>query len=175
MTMSKKDVLKGRSIVAHTPAVGDNQEPEIISTLSDIQNYYQKRLSSNLTGREILRTLGIENPLNIERFKFGFADGSLIDVLSENQKNELKTIEILQNDNTETFAGMITIPLFDESGLIKNLVGLDNNGNCIYLQNPVGLFNLKASKVYDEIIFTDKILSAINCISSAVRLEPDGK
>ena len=166
MTMSKKDVLKGRSIVAHTPAVGDNQEPEIISTLSDIQNYYQKRLSSNLTGREILKSFGIENPLNIERFKFGFSDGTLINVLSENQKNELKTIEILQNDNTETFAGMVTIPLLNESGLIKNLVGLDNNGNCKYLITPAQQFNIKASKVYDEIIFTDKIISALSLIEA---------
>lgn len=138
--------------------------------LSTVAEYYQKQLYSNSEAKGYLKKRGLASGELLERFGLGYADGSLLSKISNGQQGTLKDLGILRESGKEHFYGCITVPLHDSLVRITGFYGrkINDNGKLkhLYLKGPHrGIFNCKASKVYDEIILTESILDALSLIS----------
>jgi DNA primase catalytic core len=137
--------------------------------LNKITEYYHKKLYENQKATEYLTKRGLKNPEIIKRFKIGFADGSLLNIIGENQKQDLIKAGIVHEKGFEVFRNCLIFPIFDDN---DNTVGLyarniDDKAKVkhLYLKGKhKGIFNRKASKVYDEIILTESIIDALSLI-----------
>jgi DNA primase len=144
---------------------------ESLFTLNHVIDQYHKKLYENIKAVEYLNKRGIKSPEIIDRFKIGFADGSLVHIIGESQKIELKKFGILRENGTEHFARCIVFPVFDDTcgGQCTGIYGrsIDDNAKVkhLYLKGKhQGVFNRKASKVYDEIILTESIIDCLSLI-----------
>jgi len=135
-------------------------------TLTDITGYYHKKLYENKAALSYLEERGIKDSKLYTRFKLGFADGSLFNVCSNGQKDALKALGIIRDKGAEHFAGCITFPILDEQEQAVSMYGRSTEGSThLYLSGQhKGVFNLKASRVYDDIIITESIIDALSLI-----------
>ncbi len=135
-----------------------------------IREYYHGRLYRNTEALEYLEKRGLKHGELFERFEVGFADGSLLGRVSKAQKEQLKELGILRENGHEHMRGCITVPLYDTKGHTVGLYGRSIKENRrtphLYLRGGRrGIFNRKASKVYDEIIPTESIIDAMSLVA----------
>jgi DNA primase len=119
-----KEPVKGEEINEQkdTEEAGEDKEtvekekrlPEI--TLTTIAEYYHKKLYDNPKAVEFLKKRGFLNPANYSRFQIGFCDGSLLDIVSEGQKEELKRLGIVNERGREHFWNCLVFPILDDEG-----------------------------------------------------------
>ena len=136
--------------------------PENDFTLNDITEYYHKKLFEFTEAVGYLKKRGITNTEIYTGFKIGFSDGSLLSKLSDKQKETFKKIGIIRENNSEHLYNCIVFPITDSNGNTVGMYGRNTGDNVkvkhLYLKGKhKGIFNLKASKVYDEIILTECI------------------
>lgn len=154
--------------------------PKAIS-LSAIADYYHKRLFENERAVEYLRKRGLKNHELYSRFNIGFADGSILEKTSEGQKKELTELGVLRTNSSakdgngsgahyvEHFQNCVTFPITDDAGDVVGMYGrsVDESDSFKhrYLKGKHrGVFNRKASKVYDEIILTESIIDCLSLV-----------
>ena len=157
-----------REIPPASPTLNLKPLPEI--TLHTVAQYYHKRLFASREAKKYLEKRGFSLSELLVRFGVGFADGSILSRISNGQKGKLKSLGVLRDNGKEHFHDCITLPLHDSLGSITGFYGRKINDNTrlkhLYLKGPHrGIFNRKASKVYDEIILTESILDALSLIS----------
>ena len=139
-------------------------------TLDIVSEHYRKTLLKHPAANSYLKSRGFTDYSLYERLGIGFADGSLLAMVSEKQKEELKASGILNKKGSEHFAGCITVPLFNEAGRVVSFYGrvIDNKRKVKHLYSPgmhKGLVNRKAAGVYrEEIILTESVLDALSLI-----------
>jgi len=137
--------------------------------LNIITDYYYKKLIENKPALNYLKTRGIKTHSLIKRFKIGFCDGTILNKISDTDKKKLFSLGIFNKNNNEHFLNCITFPLLGDN---KNTVGIygrsiiaESKFPHLYLKgNHKGIFNFKASKVYDSIILTESIIDALSLI-----------
>ncbi|MEW6558211.1 MAG: hypothetical protein AB1349_12830 [Elusimicrobiota bacterium] len=141
--------------------------------LGNIVRFYQDKFRKNKKGKEYLNSLGIYDEQLFERFKIGFADGSLLKAIPTKGevKDTLKETGILMEDK-EYFLDCVVFPVIDSDDNIVDIIGkriIDPDvasqngagGMEIFLNNsPVGILNWSAFKS-KEIIFADGIISSL--------------
>ncbi len=137
--------------------------------LNTVKNYYHKRLFDHPEALEYLKKRGLTNTEHYERFQIGFADGGLNLVIGENQKQALTDAGILNEKGREHFLNCLIFPIFNDNNQTIGFYGRDINDSSgfkhRYLKGPhSGVFNRKASKVYDEIILTECIIDCLSLI-----------
>jgi DNA primase catalytic core len=141
-------------------------------TLSDVADYYHKRLFDSKDAIQYLIKRGIMNTGLYERFRIGFADGTLLSKLSDKQKESLKASGILNKNNGEHFHNCIVFPILDDADQVVGLYGrriTDDEPCHLYLPGPHrGVWNRKASKVYDEIVLVESIMDALSLVQIGV-------
>src|SRR4030042_3698138 len=186
MHMARKDVLKGRSIVNKNIFNQVNKSDDIIDRITREHEYfeqqkeeqpldpnaiiefYHKKLYENPEALKCLEKIGLKKQANYERFKIGYADGSILNSLSKKQIELLKKLNLIGEDNAEYFINCIIFPIFNENGKASCVYGIDILTNeflkPIYMDKEIPVFNEKASKVYDEVILTENILEALSLI-----------
>ena len=104
----------------------------------------------------------------INHYKIGYCSGSLKEILSAEQIEQLKFFGILNEKGDEVFKGYITIPLTNELTDVVGFYGraIDNRSTIPhkYLKGDhKGLLNAKAVKIYsDELILTESVLDGIS-------------
>ena len=140
-----------------------------IKDLNTVKNYYHKRLFDHPEALEYLKTRGLKNTGLYERFQIGFADGCLNLVIGESQRKELTEAGIFTEKGQEHFKNCLVFPIFDENGNTVSFYGRDisedSNFKHRYLKGKHrGVFNRKASKVYNEIILTECIIDCMSLI-----------
>ncbi|MCG8573164.1 MAG: CHC2 zinc finger domain-containing protein, partial [Spirochaetes bacterium] len=155
-------------------------------SLKDIVEHYQKCLNDKPLG--YLKSRGFSDLQLINRFKIGFSDGSLIEKLSDSQQETLAKTGLLKKSKVdgaghsaslhcspmqpvyfEAFRDHIVFPIIDENGQVVELYGRSIAGKSKYPHlyqtgGHKGIFNYKATKVYDEIILTESIIDALSLI-----------
>jgi len=152
---------------ASSPAT-KNAYPEL--TLTAVTDHYHRRFCETPEARAYLEKRGIRDPKLCRRFKVGFADGSLLALLSNGQKGRLQELGILNAKGREHFHHCLTVPILDEGersvGLYGRSTGEKAGIKHLYLPGRhQGVFNRKASKAFPEIILTEGILDALSLIS----------
>jgi DNA primase len=150
------------------------ESPEVISNVSPdmVCDFYHKKLFESRAAMTYLtETRKIDSAL-IQRFKIGYADGSLLKIISDKQKEGLKTLGIITGNSNEHFRGCITFPVTDENSRVAGMYGrriTDSEPKHLYLPGPHrGIFNRKASRVYDEIILVECIIDCLSLISLGI-------
>ena len=138
-------------------------------TLTTITEHYHKRFYDSSEARAYLAGRGIRSPETYTRFRIGFADGSLPAILSNGQKGRLKELGVLRATGREHFYHHITIPIVDDTGRSVGLYGRSindrNKVKHLYLPGKhKGVFNRKASKVFEEVILTESIIDVLSLI-----------
>lgn len=157
--------------------------------LTAVAEYYHKKLFDNPKALEYLKSRGFEDRSIFSRFKIGFADGTLLEKLSEGHKKSLEEQGIITEKESskgvktsrEHFSNCITFPIFDDTsaGLSAGtdkavgMYGRSINPKAkiphLYLKGKhKGIFNRKASKVYAEIILTESIIDALSLIALGI-------
>jgi DNA primase len=139
-------------------------------TLTDITDYYHKKLYENKAALNYLELRGLKDATLYTRFKIGFADGSLLNICSNGQKAALKALGIVREKGSEHLFNCITFPILDEHDQTLSFYGrsIEGSGH-LYLAGPhKGIFNVKAGKVYDEIILTESIIDALSLIQLGI-------
>src|SRR4030042_4026386 len=107
----------------------ENENPVITNfNLESVIDFYHKKLYESKEALDHLEKVGLKNQSNYERFKLGFANGTILEVISKKQKEELTKFDLL-NDNAEYFYNCITIPILDESEKINSIHGFNINTN----------------------------------------------
>jgi len=161
-----------KKIAAAPSAAAKRADPKTVHkqiyTLTDITEYYHKKLYENKAALSYLEGRGLTNKELYVRFKLGYADGSLLTVCTNGQWEALKTLGIIRDKGGEHFHGCVTFPILDEQERAVSLYGR-KTGKAktahLYLPGPhQGVFNRKASRVYDEIIVTESIIDALSLV-----------
>ena len=103
----------------------------------------------------------------MKRFRVGYSDGALGEIIGENDRAELVRRGVLRRDGSEHFSRCIVVPLLDESERVVGFYGRRIEAGAtpshLYLPGPhQGLVNRAAAKVYrDGIVLTEAILDAL--------------
>jgi len=142
-------------------------------TLTAVADHYHKRLFEHETALEYLKTRGFSRLELYTRFQIGYADGSLLAMIGESQKRELQTFGILTEKGYEHFRNCVTFTILDDLNQVVGMYGraIDPDAKVahLYLKGKHrGVFNRKASKVYDEIILTESIIDALSLIELGI-------
>jgi len=140
--------------------------------LKEVMDWYAGKLDSSLDAKAYLEQRALFDSELLTRFGIGFADGSLLEVIGEERKAELVRIGILNEKEGrvwEHFGNCVVIPLLDENGRIVGVYGREINDKSNFKHRYLkgshrGIFNRKASAVYDEIILTESILDALSLV-----------
>lgn len=124
--------------------------------LAQVIDYYHQRLKTDSKAREYLKSRSLLDDEMIDRFKIGFSDRTLGLRLERKNRNSgkairerLQSLGIVRSTGHEHFRGSITIPVFDESGNIREIYGRKitpnlrkGTPNHTYLPGPHGgVFN----------------------------------
>jgi DNA primase catalytic core len=147
---------------------------ERIKDLNTVKNYYHKKLYDYPEALEYLKKRGLTNAEHYERFQVGFSSGSLLSIIGETQNQALTEAGILSDKGKEHFKNCLVFPIFDENGQTISFYGRDiseaSNFKHRYLKGQHrGVFNRKASKVYDEIVLTECIIDALSLIETGLK------
>jgi DNA primase catalytic core len=142
-----------------------------------VTNYYHKKLYDHPEAIEYLQKRGLTNAEHYERFQVGFSDGSLLSIIGETQKQTLTEAGIITEKVEarlfEHFKNCLVFPIFDDNENAVSFYGRDisedSNFKHRYLKGGHrGVFNRKASKVYDEIVLTESIIDALSLIETGL-------
>ena len=139
--------------------------------LKVISGYYHKRAIRASEALEYLEKRGLANAALYERFQIGFADGGLNFMIGESQKQALTEAGIFSEKGVEHFLNCLVFPIMDDNQNVVSFYGRDIDDKSgfkhRYLKGPhKGVFNRKASKVYDEIILAECIIDALSLIET---------
>lgn len=146
--------------------------------LAKVVSYYQHTLTTDPRGLEYLKGRGITDLAAIKDFGCGFANGTLKDILPEDEEVLacLKKIGILNQKGNETFYNSVVFPLQDAAGVVVNLYGRNivnkNNIDHLYFPGPrSGLAPPAYSAVRrsDTVILTESIIDALTLYSQGFK------
>ncbi len=137
--------------------------------LARVHAYYQHTLTEDPAGMDYLKNQrGIHDNQSVTDFSAGYANGTLLNILPEDDEiiKSLKTIGILNNKGKEIFYNCVVFPLYDINGSIVNLYGrnIDDNCNIKHLYLPgkrTGLVNRQAARRSQTLILTESIIDAL--------------
>ena len=156
------------------PVIQIEEDPVSNVTLGTVAEHYHKKLFKSKTGITYLtKTRKIDAKL-INRFKIGYADGSLLKIISNGQKEAFIALGILKTTEKgriwESFSNCLTFPIFDDAGKVIHFYGRKANPAAdhphLYLSGRhISIFNRKASHVYDTIILVESVLDCLSLIT----------
>jgi len=134
--------------------------------LERINNYYQHTLTEDSNGIEYLKQeLGITGTQTLKDFKVGFVNGSLKDILPEDDAvlKSLKKLGILDKKGSEILVNCVTVPLYDAQDNIVNLYGINiKNGDERYLRGEnTGIINRQTVKRSSTLLLTKNVIDTL--------------
>ncbi len=92
--------------------------------LSRAVEHYHRRLLETPAAQDYLRSRGITAPEFAATFRIGYADGTLLEVISPEGREALKRIGVIAESGRELMGGSVIFPLVDAgSGQAVNLYG----------------------------------------------------
>ena len=139
--------------------------------LERVAAFYHQRFLDKPEGQQYLVKLrGIRNLGLFRDYRIGYADGSLLEALPQDEESlaVFRELDVLNDRNREVFTGCVVFPLFDASGALVNLYGRrieDGTTKHIYLSGDVrGLWNHQAARRASRLLIVGSILDALTLI-----------
>ncbi len=148
--------------------------------LSRVVEHYHRRLLETPAAQDYLRSRGITAPEFATTFRVGYADGTLLQVISPEGKQALKRIGVIAESGRELMGGCVVFPLVDAaSGQAVNLYGrYAGKHESLYLPGAQhlylpgarrGVFNPQGARNADEVIVTESVIDAAAVWSVGLR------
>jgi len=143
--------------------------------LDTIAEHYEKALAESSEARSYLEGRGLWAAEVLKRFRVGYSDGKLGEIVGEDDRAELIKRGVLRRDGSEHFERCIVVPLFDEASHIAGFYGRRIEAGAspahLYLPGPhQGLVNRTAAKVYrDSLVLTEAVLDALSLAAIGVQ------
>jgi len=169
--------MSGKTIIANAIKQEEAKQHVVsdISLNTAAERYHKTIYTNNKAITYLTATRMIKAEL-ISRFKIGYADGSLLKIASNGQKEAFTDLHIFKTSEKgkvwEHFAGCITFPITDEAGRVVHFYGrkiAKAKVEHLYLTGThKSIFNRKASCVYDEIILVESIIDCLSLISMGI-------
>jgi len=135
--------------------------------LYNVVRFYQESLKKSQEARGYLSALGLGYEDFFEKFKIGFADGSLPNAIPDEGplREKLQEIGILNETGQETFVNCVLFPVFDTEGQAIQIFGYSlrsQNGQILSLPRPLqGVWNFEVFAKHREIIITRGFIDAL--------------
>ena len=143
--------------------------------LDTITEHYEKGLAESSEARSYLEGRGLWAAEILKRFRVGYSDSKLGEIVGDSDRAELVRVGLLRRDSSEHFSGCIVVPLFDEAGHVVGFYGrrieAGSNPAHLYLPGPhQGLVNRMSAKAYrDSLVLTEAVLDALSLASVGVQ------
>src|SRR5215475_17217 len=148
--------------------------------LSRVVEHYHRRLLETPAAQDYLRSRGITAPEFATTFRIGYADGTLLQVISPEGRAALKKIGVISESGRELMGGCVIFPLVDAaSGEAVNLYGrYAGKHESLYLPGARhlylpgarrGVFNPQGARNTDEVIVTESVIDAAAVWSAGLR------
>jgi DNA primase catalytic core len=179
-------LLAASALLAPSEAAKEDDEQKIESGahdllwLSRVVEHYHRRLLETVAAQDYLRSRGITALEFAQTFRIGYADGTLLQVISLEGKQALKRIGVIAESGRELMSGCVIFPLVDAaSGQAVNLYGrYAGRHESLYLPGAQhlylpgarrGVFNPQGARNADEVIITESVIDAAAVWSAGVR------
>ncbi|MGH9768142.1 MAG: CHC2 zinc finger domain-containing protein [Blastocatellia bacterium] len=148
--------------------------------LGRVVEHYHRRLLETPAAQDYLRSRGITAPEFATTFRIGYADGTLLQVISPEGRQALKRIGVITESGRELMGGCVIFPLLDgASGEAVNLYGRYSGiHESLYLPGARhlylpgvrrGVFNPQGARNTDEVIVTESVIDAAAIWSAGLR------
>lgn len=142
--------------------------------------HYHRRLLETPAAQDYLRSRGIVAPEFATSFRIGYADGTLLQIISAEGRAALKRIGVITENGRELMSGCVIFPLVDaRSNKTVSLYGrrcgkdegfYPEQARHLYLPGPRrGVFNSQGAKNTDEVIITESVIDAAAAWSVGLR------
>src|SRR6266542_1644144 len=123
-------------LMSHTPAVevekGEVETPDFVASAADLiwleraTAHYHRRMLETPSAKDYLRSRGITAPEIVSAFRLGYADGTLLQVISAEGRGALKRIGLITESGRELLGGCVVFPLVDaRNNEVISLYGRD--------------------------------------------------
>ncbi len=151
--------------------------PGHIKLFNRVIEFYHSAFAEDDRARQYLNIRGITDKSLFSDYRIGFSNGTLLNVLPDDDKitKQLKEIGILNSKGKEHFYGCTTFPLYDPDGnpmgmYGRRIDGMAKGADHLYLPGGrEGLFNRQAVKNHKEIILTESVLDSLTLINHGIK------
>jgi DNA primase catalytic core len=134
--------------------------------------HYHQRLLETPAAQDYLKSRGITAPEMVTAFRLGYADGSLVKIVSAEGKAALQRLGVMTESSRELMSGCVIFPLTQAaSGEVVNLYGRHTaRAQHLYLPGVRrGVFNPQGARNTAEVIITESVIDACAVWSAGIR------
>jgi DNA primase catalytic core len=142
--------------------------------------HYHRRLLETPAAQDYLHSRGITAPEIVTAFRIGYADGTLLQIISAEGHSALKRIGLITETGRELMGGCAIFPLVDaRNNEVVSLYGrYCGKEEKLYLPGAQhlylpgarrGLFNPQGAKNTDEVIVTESVIDACAVWGAGIR------
>jgi hypothetical protein len=139
-----------------------------LSLLEHVADFYHRTQSKKFAN--FLQRVGLANWEILNRMGVGYADGTMVEALSDDQRSALKTMRLTGPKGREVLKGTMVVPLRTPEGRVDGFVGVPLSGGVERMISvSPGLINQDALAVYsDKIILTDTVLDSLRLMTMGI-------
>jgi DNA primase len=142
------------------------------SWLETVVEHYHQTLLRTPEALDYLKCRGLGSPEVLTAFKIGYADKSLLELLSPDGKQDLTRLGVLTASGRELLEGCVVFPLVAPgSGQVLSLYGRSIQGRRhLYLPGERrGVFNPQGAQTAGEVILTESVIDAAALWAAGIR------
>ncbi|MGH9849007.1 MAG: CHC2 zinc finger domain-containing protein [Blastocatellia bacterium] len=159
--------------------IGDPQSQDLV-WLERATAHYHRRFVETTAAQDYLHSRGITAAEFAATFRIGYADGTLLRIVSAEGRAALKRIGVIAQGGRELMEGCVIFPLPDAgSGRVVSLYGrrcgkdeglYPEQAKHLYLPGPRrGVFNPQGAREVSEVIITESVIDAAAVWSAGLR------
>ncbi|HCT85662.1 MAG TPA: hypothetical protein DF296_10750 [Candidatus Margulisbacteria bacterium] len=138
--------------------------------LKKVAAYYHRTFIDNPEGRDYLIKRGITNEKLYSDHQIGYADGSLLNILNDNEIQILVDIGVLLDNKRERFINCVVFPLFDYDNIVSfygRHIYIEIGGHFYLPGEKKGLFN--QYNIMMDVIITESIIDALSFLQRGIK------
>ncbi|MDX6768955.1 MAG: hypothetical protein SF051_05440 [Elusimicrobiota bacterium] len=132
--------------------------------LANVAKSYREAMRRNKAGKELASLLGLHDGQILERFRVGYADGSLLKALPTKGavRDALVESGIITPEGKEAAAGCLMVPVLDPQENVLGFVAAAPGGDERRLPADLAVIHLNWQAFKERsVIFTDSVLKAL--------------
>ncbi len=146
-------------------------DPDTARLLERVADHWAKTLYRTAPGRRYLKARGLEDPELAKRFRIGYCDGRLSEIVSEDERKVLQAVGVLNEKGNSSFYKAITVPILGDHRLAVGFYGrrIAGKGHLGLVGGHRDVFNARAWYEGDEVVLTEGPLDALSVFAAGVR------
>ena len=163
--------MPGGNGVSSSKSAAEETKPDP-TWLETVVDHYHETLLRTPNALDYLKSRGLGSPEVLTAFKLGYVDGSLLERLSPDGKQELTRLGVIMASGRELLHGCVVFPLVAPgSGQVLSLYGRSIQGRRhLYLPGERrGVFNPQGAQAGGDVILTESVIDAAALWAAGIR------